>query len=176
MNVRLCFLFLLLATVGLCVEPEIEFSGVLSAGSETKVSLTNKTSGESKWLKVGQDFAGYVVASYDAGAEAVILKKGAQQFRLPLKSAKVKAGPAAEPTPEMKRALMNNLRQLAAAADQFYLENRKTQVTLDELVGETKYVKRIVPVDGENYRQIVFAQGKPLVITTAGGYTMTYEP
>lgn len=171
-------LFLFLAVAGRAAEPAIEFSGVLAAGHETKVYLLDKTTGQARWVRLGQEFAGHVAASYDASAETLVLTKAGQQFRLKLKDAKVKSGGTvgAEPTPETKRAILNNLRQLAAAADQFYLENGKSQVTLAELVGDTKYVKRLVVVDGENYGQIVFAQGKPLVVTTSGGYIMRYEP
>ena len=170
-------ILVLLATARLWAEPAIEFTGVLAAGSDTQVALLDKATGASRWVKLGKDFGGYMVKAYDAPGEVVVLTKDGAQFRLHLKlSSKVKAGSAADPSPEIKMAIMNNLRQLAAAADQYYLENGKTQVTLDEIVGETKYVKKLVAADGENYRQIAFAQGKPLVVTTAGGFTMTYAP
>ncbi len=65
-----------------------------------------------------------------------------------------------------EKAVMNNLRQLSAAADQYYLENGKDAATFDDLVGPqpTKYIKRIAPVDGEDYRKLTFKQGEPLVI------------
>ncbi len=177
MRARAWLIPLLLAVTRLDAQPAIEFVGVLVAGSETKVSLVEKPSGASRWVKVGQEFGGYVLAAYEPATEIVILSKDGQKFRLQLKSSsKVKSGAAAEPAPEIKRAILNNLRQLAAAADQFYLENGKTQATLEELVGETKYVRKLNVVDGENYAQIVFAQGKPLTVTTAGGFTMSYNP
>jgi type IV pilus assembly protein PilA len=55
-----------------------------------------------------------------------------------------------------EKAVLNNLRQLAAAADQFYLENNKTAATYDDLVGPDKYIRRINPVAGEDYRTITF--------------------
>jgi hypothetical protein len=176
MKARWCLSLLMLAAVRLWAEPEIEFSGVLAAGSETKVALKDKVSGESRWVKLGQAFEGFVVSAYEAATEVVVLTKDGQKFRLPLKTAKIKSGVAIEPTPEIKKAILNNLRQLAAAADQFYLENGKNQTTLGELVGQTKYVRELVVADGENYGQIVFAQGKPLTVTTVGGYTMSYDP
>jgi hypothetical protein len=177
MKTRWCFLMLLLATARLSAGPEIEFSGVLAAGSETKVSLMDKATGASRWVKLGQEFGGYVVSSYDAKAETVLLTKGAQQFRLQLKSSsKVKAGPAVEPTEEAKKAILNHLRMFAAASDQYYLENGVNHTTYDELVGPTKYIKSMEAVAGEDYRQLVFQQGKPLTVTTAGGFTMSYPP
>ena len=169
------FLLLAFASAALAAEPAIEFSGVLGSGHDTKVSLTNKATGQSRWVAVGEHFEDYVVSAYDANAEAVVLTKDGQQFRLRIKSAKVKEG-AVEPSPEIKKAILNNLRQLAAAADQYYLENGKNKATLDELVGETKYVRKLVPVDGEDYRQIEFAQGKALRVTTQSGFSMSYEP
>jgi hypothetical protein len=156
-------------------EPAIEFVGVLGAGGELRIALA-KTGSPAEWVTIGREFAGYTVKSFEAKTDEVVLTRGAEQLRLRLKNAKVKQGVAAEPPPEMKRALLNNLRQLAAAADQYYLENGKTTTTLDELVGETKYVKRLVAIDGEDYRQLVFAQGKPLTVTTASGYTLSYAP
>lgn len=170
------YIFLLaLATTAFGAEPAIEFSAVLGGDHDTKVSLTDKATGASRWVAVGQPFGDYVVTAYEAAAETVVLSKDGQQFRVRMKSAKVKAG-GGEPPPELKRALLNNLRQLAAAADQFYLENGKTKATLDDLVGETKYVRRLVPVDGEDYRQLEFTQGKELKVTTQSGYSVSYAP
>jgi hypothetical protein len=175
MKVRYYLPGLLLATVLLGAEPSIEFLGVLANGSDISVSLADSSGGQKRWIRLGQEFGGYVVSAYEAGTETVVLTKGGQQFRVRLKTAKVKAG-SVEPTEEKKRAILNNLRQLAAAADQFYLENGKMQATFDELVGATKYVKQINPVEGEDYRAIVFAQGKPLTVTTTGGFSMSYNP
>ena len=33
-----------------------------------------------------------------------------------------------------------------------------------------------VRIDGEDYRQIEFTQGKRMSVTTAGGYTIFYDP
>jgi hypothetical protein len=153
----------------------IEFSGVLGTGKDVRVSLTNKANGVSEWVVVGKVFAGYKVAAYDAKNDVVVLSKDGEEHRLALKQSKVQHGAAKSPA-EIERAVLNNLRQLCAAADQFYLENGKTSVTYDELVGPTKYVKAIVPQDGENYRSIVFAQGKKMSVTTSGGQTISYDP
>ncbi len=48
------------------------------------------------------------------------------------------------------QAVTNNLRQLASAAEQYFLEYGKTSVTYAELEGE--YFKELVPVNGEVYR------------------------
>lgn len=70
-----------------------------------------------------------------------------------------------------EKAVMNNLRQLSAAADQYYLEHGVQTVTYDALVGpeSNKYIKRIVPVMGENYRQLRFRSGEPLRLRLPNG-------
>jgi hypothetical protein len=153
----------------------IEFSGVIGMGQEVRVALTNSSSGASQWLSIGDSYAGYRVASYDAKAETLVLTKDGKEFRLGLKQAKVQHG-AGKPPPELEKAVLNNLRMLAAASDQYYLENGKTSTTYDELVGPTKYIKSITPADGENYRALVFRQGQEFKVTTKGGYTISYQP
>ena len=74
------------------------------------------------------------------------------------------------------KAITNNLRQLAAAADQYYLENGVDSVTYGKLVGPDKYVKQIQPVAGENYRTLKFKQGQPLSVRTSDGRVIRYEP
>lgn len=73
-----------------------------------------------------------------------------------------------------EKAVLNNLRMLSSAADQYYLEHGTTTVTFDELVGPGKYIKRIVPVAGENYHALRFVQGRPLQIRLPNGRTVRY--
>jgi hypothetical protein len=61
-----------------------------------------------------------------------------------------------------EKAVVNNLRQLSAAADQFYLETNKTSATYADLVGPDKYIRQINPVAGENYTGIIFKRDAPL--------------
>ncbi len=61
-----------------------------------------------------------------------------------------------------EKAVMNNLRQLAAAADQYYLETGKSTATYVDLVGPDKYIRQINPVAGEIYVGMTFKQGAPL--------------
>lgn len=153
----------------------LEFSGVLGGGKDLRVALTNKASGTTQWVAVGSRFLGYTVSSYDANADVLVLTKGGRTFRLPLKQGKTMKAEG-KPSPEVERAILNNLRQLAAAADQYYLENGKATTSYDELVGETKYVKSLTPIKGENYRAIQFAQGKKITVTTTGGHSVSYDP
>lgn len=76
-----------------------------------------------------------------------------------------------------EKAVLNNLRQLSAARDQYFLETGKTTCTYDDLVGpETeKYIRELKPVAGEDYTALVFKQGKPLVVTLKDGREVSVD-
>ncbi len=69
-----------------------------------------------------------------------------------------------------EKTVLNNLRMLRAAADQYYLEHGVDTATYDDLVGPDKYIKSIHPVAGENYRALKFHSGQPLRIRMANGH------
>ncbi len=74
------------------------------------------------------------------------------------------------------KAVMNNARQLAAAADQYFLENGVSSVTQSSLVGSTNYVKALNTVANETYPS-GFTQGITLTVSgIAGARTVTYAP
>ena len=74
------------------------------------------------------------------------------------------------------KAVLNNARQLAAAADQYFLENGVTSVTQASLVGATNYVKALNLVANETYPG-GFTQGITITIDgVAGQRTITYAP
>src|ERR1700675_2460351 len=49
------------------------------------------------------------------------------------------------------KTILNNARQLSGAADQYYLENGVSTVTLGNLIGTTNYVKALNLVANETY-------------------------
>ena len=156
----------------------LEFTGVMSDGKLTKVALRDPASGVSRWLNLGERFAGYTVTAYDAKDESVTLTKDNVTRRVKLSSAKVQPTALVDVgvPPEIERPVLNNLRQISAAADQYFLENGVTNVTLAELVGPTKYIKTINPVRGEDYSTLQLTQGVPAFsVRTADGYSVTYE-
>ena len=173
----LCLFALLpLAAWAAAPDSDIECSGVLVVPGKVSVHLSSRAAGASAWLALGETFAGYTIASYDAPQETVVLTRDGVTLKLRLQTPKTKAGdPMDQADPaEMERiarALLNNLRQLAAAADQYYLEHGTNHATLEDLVGPTKYVKEVNPVDGEDYKQLEFEQGKPIRLTTPSGIT-----
>jgi type IV pilus assembly protein PilA len=72
------------------------------------------------------------------------------------------------------RAVMNNARQLAAAADQYMMENGTSLAAYGNLVGATNYVKSLNLVASEAY-PADFTQGVTITITgIAGQRTITY--
>ena len=74
------------------------------------------------------------------------------------------------------KAVMNNARQLSAAADQYFLENGVSSVTQGSLVGSTNYVKALNLVANETYPG-GFTQGITITIAgVAGQRTITYSP
>ncbi len=74
------------------------------------------------------------------------------------------------------KAVMNNARQLSAAADQYFLENGVSTVASTDLVGSDKYVKAVNTVAGETY-PAGFSQGETITIGgIAGVRTVTYSP
>jgi len=74
------------------------------------------------------------------------------------------------------KTVLNNARQLSAAADQYFLENGVTTVASAGLVGATNYVKVINTVAAESY-PANYTQGVTITISgIAGARTVTYAP
>lgn len=79
-------------------------------------------------------------------------------------------------TSSVDKAVMNNARQMAAAADQYFLENGVTTVLSTSLVGSTNYVKALTQVAAETYPT---GYTQSVVITISGvasSRTITYAP
>ena len=74
------------------------------------------------------------------------------------------------------KTVLNNARQLSAAADQYYLENGVSTVSLGYLIGTTNYVKALNLVANETY-PTGYSQGTAITINgVAGVRTITYAP
>ena len=72
------------------------------------------------------------------------------------------------------KAVLNNARQLAAAADQYMMGNGATFVGYNQLVGATNYVKSINLVAAESYPD-GYTRGMAITISGVGGSrTITY--
>ena len=76
---------------------------------------------------------------------------------------------------ELKMGILNNLRQVAAARDQFKLENNRDPGSVADLVGDNSYIRRLQTVGGEDYSGLSMAEGQLLTVTTPDGTTITYD-
>lgn len=75
-----------------------------------------------------------------------------------------------------EKAIINNLRQLSAAADQHMLETGAAEARYAQIVGPAKYLRNLTPVAGEDYTQIVVrATDTEISVTTAAGRTVRIE-
>jgi type IV pilus assembly protein PilA len=74
------------------------------------------------------------------------------------------------------KAVMNNARQIAAAADQYFLESGASYADLGSLVGPTAYLRTLNTVSNEIYPS-GYTQGITITIAgVAGVRTITYSP
>ena len=72
------------------------------------------------------------------------------------------------------RAVLNNMRQLGAAADQYFLEFGTSTAKIVSLVGSSYYIKALNTVANESYPG-TYTQGITITVTgIAGARTLTY--
>jgi hypothetical protein len=166
-------------------EPTIEFAGVLTNEGHTKLALTNKATGATRWVEPGEVFMGYTVARYDAEHDAVFLRKGGEEMRVSLLAAKAPTDAAAStaataaPAPSAEaaaNAIRGNLRLLAAAARRYQAEHGASTVTYTDLVGPDKPIKELRPIAGETYSNLTFTPaGGPISVTMANGAPVSVD-
>ncbi|MDQ8194880.1 hypothetical protein QEH59_10615 [Coraliomargarita sp. SDUM461004] len=78
-------------------------------------------------------------------------------------------------TTSQEKAVTNNLRQIAAAADQYFLENGKTSVNIKDLIGPDKYLRSITPVAGESYEGMTIEMDTDISVTLGNGKVITLD-
>ena len=79
-------------------------------------------------------------------------------------------------TSSQDKTVLNNARQLSAAADQFFLENGVTTVASAGLIGASNYIRAINTVAAESY-PAYYTQGVTITISGVGGArTVTFAP
>lgn len=123
--------------------------------------------------------------------ENLSLRAQVDQLNASVATLRAAPRPAVKPTPvsaaaspssdellrsNRQKAILNNLRQLAAAIEQFQLENKRPPSSLDELVGDTKYIRRLNAVNGEDYSFNPLVAGGTLTVTDSEGQVVTYDP
>lgn len=73
------------------------------------------------------------------------------------------------------KTVTNNMRQLGAAADQYFLENGTATASLTALVGSSAYVKALNTVANEAY-PLAYTQGAAIIVTgIAGARSLSYQ-
>jgi type IV pilus assembly protein PilA len=78
-------------------------------------------------------------------------------------------------TAAQDKAVLNNARQLSAAADQYFLETGVSTAGLTDLVGPTQYIKALNTVAGEVYPSD-FTQATTITVSgISGTRTITYH-
>jgi type IV pilus assembly protein PilA len=74
-----------------------------------------------------------------------------------------------------EKVMINNVRQLVAAADQYYLEHDTSVAKYSDIVGPDKYVKHLRPIVGEEYPES-FLKDQPVKVIKPDGTVLTYDP
>lgn len=173
----------LLTAAALFAADAIEFRGVTIADGIPQLSLMDKASDTARWVEVGKSFVGFTVKAYDQASETATLVKDGREIRVRMNSAKILESPvamtaasASKSSLTTARTIFNNLRQIAGAADQYYLEHGGNTTTLTQLVGPTKYIKQLNAEAGEDYSSLQLMSGKDVLsVTTSSGETITYD-
>jgi RNA polymerase sigma factor (sigma-70 family) len=80
------------------------------------------------------------------------------------------------PPRELKQSILNNLRQIDAARAQYRLENNADPASVEALVGDAGYIRRLHTVGGEDYSGLSMGAGQVLTVTTPDGTSVTYDP
>jgi hypothetical protein len=70
-------------------EPSVQATAVRVSGGTTSVRMVNNATGSSAWINVGQTFGGYVIASFEAASNTVVLSRDGTNMRLQLRSPRV---------------------------------------------------------------------------------------
>jgi type IV pilus assembly protein PilA len=73
------------------------------------------------------------------------------------------------------KAVLNNARQLSAAADQYFLESGLSTAGLTDLIGSSQYIKALNSVASESYPSD-YTQATTITVNGLGGTrTITYH-
>jgi hypothetical protein len=105
---RACLIVLaaaLLSGLPATARAEVEFAGYIVRIGDLRFMLADRPAGEvSRWLGVGQTFAGHTVIEFDWKAETLVVEKLGERVRLPLKPGRAEGYlPSLEVAEEMAR-------------------------------------------------------------------------
>ena len=72
------------------------------------------------------------------------------------------------------KAVLSNIRQLGAAADQYFLEHSTSTASIGDLVGSSAYIRSLSTVANETYPAAYTQNGVITVTGIRGARTITY--
>jgi type IV pilus assembly protein PilA len=75
-----------------------------------------------------------------------------------------------------EKTVTNNLRQIAAAAQQYFLETGETKVSVETLTGPDGYIRELKPAAGESYEGMIISIEDELIEVTLGDGTVISHP
>lgn len=159
---------------------EIRFTGVDASSDPVHVSLIHPATQERAWVKLGGRFAGCDVRAYDARKNTLRLARGDETWEIRLESAVIAVDTLSDAErAQIEKQVTNNLRQLDAAAQQFYLEYAVNTVKFEQLVGTgpNHYIKVVKSADAEDYTKLDFTlatEPKEWVVVTRRGVEVRY--
>jgi hypothetical protein len=146
----------------------------------TKISIQDSTSGSPlNFDLLSQSDDALNLRLHDGNGALLALNRQSKQTLPPSEAELLAVSPEGRREAMVRRVdkpVLNNARQLSAAADQYYLENGMSTVSIGDLVGPTNYVREINLVANETY-PAAFTQGVTITIVgVAGVRTITYSP
>lgn len=75
-----------------------------------------------------------------------------------------------------EKSILSNVRQLSAAADEYFMQNSVSSVASANLVGSSNFLKGLNPLHGEKYPD-AYTQGVTITVSGIGGTrVLTYAP
>jgi hypothetical protein len=129
---------------------------------------------------LGEDYKSVV---FEKGIPLRIRLPDGRIIRDPNAVLKSRPAPEAAPTPDKSQApasgndaILQNLRLLDQAANQYYAAHDTTTVTFEQLVGPGTLLPQINSVQGEDYHSVLFLKGRPLRLYLKDGRVIVYPP
>lgn len=73
-------------------------------------------------------------------------------------------------------AVLNNLRQISSASEQYFLEYGVDEVAIEKLIGPDAYIRDLESYAGESYDGLILRPGETISVTLGNGETVSYDP
>ena len=167
---------------------------IVSLGNApARIGLLRSEDSKKIRTEVGKVMDGYAITGVvNSGTEVfVVCQKGGDEYLFALKRPDkhpFHEGPLLESfkaglirtdgklTKQGQKTIINNLRQFASAADQYFLENGKNEVAAKALIGPGTYLNpnQIQAIAGEDYKSLHLAMSnEAITVTTVFGESVS---